>query len=348
MKSFNIKINNLAFTEKNYRNIPEECGLNNENEAEKLIAFIDEWLNEKDYVVVNTSGSTGSPKPIRLKKKAMLISAQMTSNFFDLQDGYNALLCLPMDYVAGKMMIVRAIYSGVNLLVVPPSSNPFKNIKHNIYFAAITPYQLVKSFNSLMKNKVENIIVGGAPVTKEVSEKTQILKSKVYETYGMTETCSHIALRRVNGNNVTNAFKTLDNVKLELDKRGCLKIQVPGITNEMIVTNDVVEIIDEKHFVWLGRYDHVINSGGIKIFPEQVEKKISKIIELPFFISSQPDELLGEKVVLVLEGNTLNPGEEKELYKQLQNNLSRFELPKKILFKQKFIRTDTGKIKRII
>jgi O-succinylbenzoic acid--CoA ligase len=312
--------------------------------VENMVAFLKSWFDNNDYIEVLTSGSTGKPKIIKLQKQSMMNSASMTCRYFNLNEESSALLCLPADYIAGKMMIVRAFVSGFNLLAVKPSSDPFQNLNAIIDFTAITPFQFINSYQSLQETPVKKIIVGGSQVSLHLQKLMESLKVEIYETYGMTETCSHVALRKLNGNNASEYFEILQDIEISHDQRNCLLIKAPLLTSEQLVTNDVVEIIDMQHFKWLGRFDNVINSGGVKIFPEQVEKKIEPFIDNRFFIGTLPDKELNQKVVLLIEGQPLDQVQEEILNQQMSSVLGRYEKPRQILYLPAFEVSSSGKI----
>ncbi len=298
--------------------------------------FISEWYSSDDEMIVQTSGSTGKPKSISVKKKCMRNSAQLTGKTFNLKEGDTALLCIPMKYIAGKMMVVRALELGLDLKVVEPSSNPLNGIKEIVDFSAMVPFQLENSLNQL--NKIKTLIIGGGQVSPKLVEKLQIESTQVYETYGMTETLTHVAIKPLNGPNISDLFRALDGIHFEKDDRGCLAIHASALNPVPIVTNDLVELIDENSFRWLGRFDNVINSGGVKIIPELVEAKLLSIIpNNRFFINGESDESLGEKVVLVVEGNVIEIS---------FDSLEKFEKPKEIYFISEFLETESGKIRR--
>ena len=310
----------------------------------ELYQFILEWLNDNDYVMVHTSGSTGTPKSYQQPKESMKNSALMTQRYFGLGANTNGLLCLPVSYIAGKMMVVRAFISGMNLVVVEPSSNPFLKIEEKIHFAAITPFQLALSLSILMEAMVDAIIVGGGEIPTDLELKCQDLPSDVYATYGMTETSSHVALRAVNGASKSACYEVLSGVTITTDDRQCLMITAPHLTPYTLVTNDIVAIKDTNHFQWLGRFDSVINSGGVKIFPEQVEKKLFSVISLRYFVAALPDSVLGDKVALFIEGEPLTAKEMETLNENMAALLTKFETPKEIVFIKAFSLSDAGKI----
>lgn len=310
-----------------------------------VYAFLQNWFDDSDVIITHTSGSTGQPKKIKLSKQAMRNSAAMTNSFFGLGAGKTALLCLPASYIAGKMMLVRAIVGRFNLICMEPEANPFQKISDKIDFAAITPYQLNYSLETLKTYPVENIIVGGSTVNAKLEKTCKDIPAALYETYGMTETASHIALRKFNGEKC-DYFSILNGVSIRQDERNCLVINAPHLTDEELITNDIVEIKNERNFRWLGRTDSVINSGGVKIFPEQVERKLQTIIDLQFFISSTNDDLLGQKLILVAE---CTKNELKEIEKIVQHStsvLSKYEMPKAFFNTEKFIYSIGNKLLR--
>ena len=321
--------------------------------AEPLYHFLNDWFSKDDFVIVKTSGSTGKPKDIQLQKEHMKNSAIATGNYFDLYPKTTALCCLPIDFIAGKMMIVRALVLGWHIDVVEPSSSPLDSIEKHYDFSAMVPLQLSNSLDDM--HKVYILIVGGGVVSNELQESLQSLTSHVYATYGMTETITHIAVQQLNIfphspvpskeqiEKYQSHYHVLPNVSISTDNRGCLVINAPKVSGEKVVTNDVVEIISDEEFIWKGRYDNVINSGGIKLHPEEIEKKLSSVIEQRFFVIGIPDEKLGEKLVLVVEGE-----EDTATSNRVINlkKLSKFEIPKSVFFVSEFVETETGKIQR--
>jgi len=308
--------------------------------------FLQNWFDDSEFVTVHTSGSTGTPKCIQLSKQSMVNSARMTNQFFQLTSKSVCLLCLPVSYIAGKMMIVRAVVSGFHLLAVEPSANPFINMQESVDFTAITPYQLFHSCETLKNKSVGKIIVGGGPVTSKLELLSENIPSELFETYGMTETCSHIALRRFNGMDKSDCFTILDGITIRLDERECLAISAPHLLKEEIQTNDIVELKGTSSFRWLGRADSTINSGGIKIHPEQLEKKLEGIVPTGYFISSIPDEQFENIVVLIIESQRYSIQELKHLEVQLEKMLSKYEIPKRIYFLPSFIYSESNKVMR--
>jgi O-succinylbenzoic acid--CoA ligase len=296
--------------------------------------FLLDWFDAKSYLELNTSGTTGTPKTIKIEKQAMINSALASGDFFDLKPGNTALHCLPTNFIAGKMMLVRAFILGLDIDFVSPSSRPLLNKDRSYDFAAMVPLQAQNSIAELFK--VKKMIVGGAKMNHELESQLANLKTEVYETYGMTETITHIAAKRVG----EEAFSLLPNIKISIDDRNCLVIDAPNISNELIVTNDLVSLIDEDHFVFIGRIDNLINSGGIKLVPEKIEDKLSQKIHSRFFVAGMKDEDLGEKLVLIIEG------EQQDLDNSIFKKLDKYERPKEIFYVKKFAETENGKIKR--
>lgn len=307
-------------------------------EFEKSIGdFLLDWFDEKPYIDLQTSGTTGKPKIIRTKKQAMVNSALATGDFFGLKPGDKALYCLPTKYIAGKMMLVRSFILGLDIDFVAPSSNPLSRNEKVYDFAAMVPLQVQNSLEGL-KN-VKKLIVGGSKMSSSLEKSLSKVPTEVYETYGMTETLTHVAAKKIG----KKAFTVLPEVSIEKNEKNCLVIHAPKITEEPIVTNDLVEILNHRQFIFLGRADTIVNSGGIKLIPEQIEEKLSNKIPSRFFVGGIPDATLGEKLVLVIEG-------EKEKSPTIDNTvfekLDKYEKPKQIFYVPKFSETDNGKIKR--
>ncbi|WP_298496507.1 AMP-binding protein [uncultured Algibacter sp.] len=303
--------------------------------------FLLDWLDEKDYIIVKTSGSTGKPKNIKIKKQAMVNSAIATGDYFKLKPGDKILNCLPSNFIAGKMTIVRAIVLGLELDMVQPAALPLIDYDKDYTFCAFTPMQL-KNFAKYLKN-IKTVIVGGGRVSQAIVDLIKDKKPNVYETYGMTETVSHIAVKKLN--NFTGAkeeefFTTLPGIKVSKDDRGCLVINAPKLSDEEIITNDIVDVISDSSFEWLGRFDNVINSGGIKLYPEQIESKLQDKIPGEFFIASREDDTLGDKLILVVEG------EKRTIDNSVFSELDKYEKPKEIHFVTNFEETKSGKIHR--
>lgn len=309
--------------------------------------FLIDWLNDMPYVDVFTSGSTGKPKPIRLDKQAMVHSAIATGDFFGIQPGDSALQCLPSNFIAGKMMLVRAIILGLSLDLVAPSMNPLAENAKRYDFCAMVPIQVENSLKHL--HQIKTLIVGGAPASSNLIEQLQNVSTHVFATYGMTETITHIAAKPLNklSKDGIAHFSTLPNITVQKDTRDCLVIHAPRIHSDEIITNDVVEIISDTQFNWLGRFDTVINSGGIKLHPEQIEEKLSAFISGKYFVTGIDDDQFGKKLILIIEDEKkeLDSSKLLETIKQ-SKKFSKFEIPKAIYTLQNFVETNTGKVQR--
>ncbi len=331
-----FKINNFHFDKDALYQLAYTLIKEGQEHEKDLGVFLLDWLDDKEIIQLTTSGTTGTPKTITIKKQSMVHSAIATGNYFNLHPQDTALLCLPARYIAGKMMIVRAMMLGLELEIMLPTSHLDDLLSHKNYdFVAIVPLQAENSLEKLSQFK--KIIIGGAKVSDDLANKLKEIKSDIYETYGMTETITHIAAKKIG----EDYFSTLEHVVISQDDRNCLVIDVPSISDEQIVTNDIVEILNERHFKWIGRYDNVINSGGIKLFPEQIEAKLMSEITNRFFITGLPDAVLGTKVTMVIEGDPM------DIDSKIFEKLDKFEKPKDIIFTPKFVETDTKKISRI-
>lgn len=329
-----FKLNGFHFNEDDLCRVAYSFIKEGEDFEKPVGDFLLDWFDSKNFIEMETSGTTGAPKKISVSKQAMVDSALATGDFFDLQPGDKALQCLPVKYVAGKMMLVRAMILGLDLEFVAPSSHPLDNNEIDFDFVAMVPLQAQNSIPEL--KKVKKVIVGGAALNKALEKQLLKLPTQVYETYGMTETITHIAARKLG----EKAFTVLPYVTISYDDRNCLVIHAPRISDEVIITNDIVELVNENQFIFLGRMDNVINSGGIKLIPEQIEEKLASKISQRFFIASKPDNELGEKVVLVIEG------EKHEIDASVYESLDKYEKPKELVFVPKFKETTTGKILR--
>lgn len=341
--SSHIYLNHKKFSKENASEIPWE----------DIRVFLQEWWNESDQIEVQTSGSTGTPKKVALQKKHMQNSAQMTNAFFGLGSETLAIHCLPARYIAGKMMLVRAMEGQWKMTVLSPDSNPVLQINTDEHFdfAAMIPLQVSHALSqpSLQEkfNKIKKVIIGGGEVSSTLLQQLQFCSNDCYATYGMTETITHIALRKLNGLDKTEEYTVMKGVSINQDSRGCLTINAPALGAEHLITNDLVEFTDFKKFKWLGRADNIINSGGLKIIPEQLEKTIADLItDRRFYISAQADEVLGNLLVLVIEGIPYDDSTSKLLLNHLKEILPKNQAPKKLIYKEHFETTETGKIKR--
>lgn len=316
--------------------------------------FCRDWLMGKDQFTIQTSGSTGAPKKISFSRDQMIASARMTQAALGLEEGETALVCLDTKYIAGQMMLVRSLVIGLNIIAVSPSANPFESIDTNqkVDFIALVPYQLQAILDE-SPNRLDTVriaIIGGAPVAASLRERLTAVKCAIYATYGMTETLTHIGLMQLNGDNSQDYFTTLPDVEIQKDDRGCLIIRTSFLTGP-ITTNDLVELNLPNEFKWLGRWDNVINTGGVKVIPEKIEKQIEGIfrslnITPRFFIAGRPDLHLGLKISLVIEGKPFNEDVQRHLQSEMKRLLDKYEIPKEIKFLEKFVQTETGKINR--
>lgn len=324
------------------------------NSETSALAFCRDWLNGKDTFTLQTSGTTGTPKKVLITREQLRASANLTIDYLGLQKDYNALICLDTNYIAGIMMLVRSMESGMNMYVSQPSANPFEKISSTtkIDFAALVPYQVQSILKSDKRERFNEgiFLIGGAPLSKKTIEELQSYSGKFYATYGMTETLSHIALQRLNGENPENYFQVLSGIKLTIDERGCLVIHAPHINSISIVTNDLVELIDGVRFIWLGRADNIINSGGIKIIPEKIETVVESIfdelkLENRFFIAGLPHSELGQSATLIIEGK-LSEVQEQTIIELMKKEINRYEIPKSIRYSLAFVQTETNKINK--
>jgi o-succinylbenzoate---CoA ligase len=313
-----------------------------------------QWVNFDTKFSFNTSGSTGTPKSIAFERKQLQASAQATIHAFALEPHQTSLICLNPSFIAGQMMIIRSLENSMNMVAIEPCNDPLQQISidEKIDFAAFVPYQLQTILESTLSidklNRIKSVIIGGAPLDEKTILKLQSLDCQVYATYGMTETITHVALKKLNGSDRQGHFRALKGVSLSLDSRSCLVIEAPYLA-EKIVTNDIVELIDKESFQWLGRYDNIINSGGVKVIPEKVEATILSVfknlsIHNRFFLIGMEDTMLGTKAVLVMEGTSQFT--KVEIINALKESLSKYEVPKAIFFVPNFIETQTQKINR--
>ena len=319
------------------------------------MAFIDEWNNDSAYVEVKTSGSTGEPKRMLVEKRRMLNSARITCDFLGLKPGDTALLCMSTDYIAGKMMVVRSIERGLKLIEVPPCGHPLDikhltlNIKHSQFsifnfqfdFAAMVPMQVYNSLQVPEEKErlmaIRHLIIGGGAIDEAMEAELRTFPHAVWSTYGMTETLSHIALRRISGPEASEWYMPFPTVKLSTTDEGCLVIDAPEVCAQTLTTNDIVELKSDGRFRIRGRKDNVICSGGIKIQIEEVEQILKKYMRVPYIISKRKDEKFGEIVVLLTEGDTA------EAQTICQQVLPKFHQPKVYLHVNQIPLTETGK-----
>lgn len=311
----------------------------------EIYRFIINWLSDRDYIVQYSSGTTGKPKEIRLSKKSMMQSARNTCRFLHLQKGGTALLCMPIDFIAGKMMLLRCLEYELNMLITEPKSLPDINTGCPVHLAAMVPFQLSNILDCKGSlNPIMLLLVGGAEISHQLENQLLPLETPVYATYGMSETSSHIAMRRLNGPQKQSTYKTLPGVKIKTDNRGCLVIEADYLQST-VISNDLVELTGPDTFNWIGRFDNLINSGGYKIVPEEVETIIHEKSMLECIAIGLPDIKLGQKLVLVFEENQI-PYALTALKEDLGNLLPRRWKPRDIVTVERFPRTLSQKVDR--
>ena len=311
------------------------------------MAFVDEWNNDSAYVEVKTSGSTGEPKRMLVEKRRMLNSARITCDFLGLKPGDTALLCMSTDYIAGKMMVVRSIERGLRLIEVEPCGHPLADnyqlstIHYQLNFAAMVPMQVYNSLQVPEEKErlmaIRHLIIGGGAIDEAMEAELRSFPNAVWSTYGMTETLSHIALRRISGPEASEWYTPFPTVKLSTNDEGCLVIDAPEVCAQTLVTNDIVELKPDGRFRIRGRKDNVICSGGIKIQIEEVEQALKKYVRVPYIISKRKDPKFGEIVVLLTEGDTA------QVQTICQQVLPKYHQPKLYLKIDKIPLTETGK-----
>lgn len=328
--------------------------------------FLSEWNNDSDTVLVHTSGSTGKPKPMMVEKKRMLNSARITCDFLGLKPGDSALLCMSLDYIAGKMVVVRSIERHLHLISVPPSGHPLKDVDEEITFAAMVPMQV---YNTLQVpeererlSRIRHLIIGGGAIDAALEKELKSFPANIaiWSTYGMTETLSHIALRRINGDESSEWYQPFDSVHISQTEEGCLVIDAPQVCAETLVTNDIVEIepyiynkVEKLRFRIKGRKDNVICSGGIKIQIEEVETLLKPHLEKPFMLAKKKDGKFGEIAVLLTEDEDIKKVEatvrrllSDESEKSSDHKKYKYWIPKEFRYVEHLPLTETGKPKR--
>ena len=318
-----------------------------------LFLFLREWFNDSPFMKVHTSGSTGTPKELTVRKEQMMQSARLTCEFLNLQPGDKALLCMNLRYIGAMMVVVRSLIAGLNLFVRPATGHPLADINESLKFAAMVPLQVYNTLQvSVEKERLQQtdiLIIGGGAVDSALEAEIKRLPGAVYSTYGMTETLSHIALRRLNGASASEHYYPFSSVRLSLSSENTLVIEAPLVCDEVLQTNDMARIYSDGSFMILGRKDNVINSGGIKIQAEEMEKLLRSFIPVPFVITSVPDQRLGQAVTLLLEGQPeLLEGQPdtKEIGNKLQEILEPYYRPKYIWTTDCIPQTENGKVNR--
>lgn len=310
-----------------------------------LEEFLSEWNNDSLFVHVQTSGSTGAPKPMLAEKRRMLASARITNDFLGLHEGDTALLCMSLDYIAGKMMVVRSMERGLKLFTVEPSGHPLNHCQSaiddcKIDFAAMVPLQVYNTLQVPEERKrllqIRHLIIGGGAIDDALGAELKNFPNAVWSTYGMTETLSHIALRRLSGPEASDWYTPFPSVQVSVSDERCLVIDAPEVCPERLVTNDIAEI-SPQGFRILGRKDNVICSGGIKIQIEEVESRLRPFLRVPYLISKRPDPKFGEVSVLLTEGSI---DEARQICERI---LPKYYLPRHYLHVDRIPLTETGK-----
>ncbi len=322
-----------------------------------LVEFARKWIMGEHSFEVFSSGSTGPVKKITLYRKQIEASVAATSEFLGLQSGEKIMMCLNPSYIGGLMMAARGLILDMDVHIVQPKGNPLDEIgNEKIDFASFVPYQIhqiIEGGQLDRLSQIRNVLIGGAPLNDETFSKLSTLPNNLYMTYGMTETASHIALMPIKGEPKDTAFHLLPNLFIGTNEKGCLWVEGNVTNNQRLQTTDVVEIRDEVYFKWMGRNDFVINSGGVKIHPEQVEKIIAREFERigiknEFYISGVSDSQLGEMAVLKIEGSLSDEARVFEnITPAIEQELSKYHVPKGIRIIEEFERTESGKVKRL-
>ena len=311
-----------------------------------LYFFLEKWFDASPVIIVHTSGSTGTPKELVVRKDRMMQSARLTCEFLNLQAGDTALLCMNLRYIGAMMVVVRSLVAGLNLIVRPASGHPLSDIEEPLRFAAMVPLQV---YNTLRvpeeKERLEQtdiLIIGGGAVDDSLEAEMSALPTAVYSTYGMTETLSHIALRRLNGDTASKHYYPFPTVELSLSAESTLVIKAPLICGEVLQTNDIACLYPDGSFTIAGRKDNVINSGGIKIQAEEMEKRLRPFIPVPFVVTSVPDPRLGQALTLLIAGQV----DVRELESKLQTVLDAYHRPRHIFMTESIPQTENGKTDR--
>ncbi|WP_455591720.1 AMP-binding protein [Bacteroides sp.] len=311
-----------------------------------LFVFLADWFDESPTLDVHTSGSTGVPKVLTVRKEQMMQSARLTCEYLHLNAGDTALLCMPLQYIAGKMVVVRALVAGLNLILRTPSGHPLADVDFPLRFAAMIPLQVYNTLQVPEERErlcqTDVLIIGGGAIDKELEKEIARLPGEVYSTYGMTETLSHIALRRLNGTEASSHYHPFSTVRLSLSPEETLVIEAPLVCDGTLVTNDVAKIYEDGSFTIFGRRDNIINSGGIKIQIERIEEILRPLFPAFLAVTSVPDLKLGEAMVLLIEGTTAM----EHIEEIVATSLSRYERPRYVRMVDAVPLTGSGKVDR--
>ncbi|MDO5017410.1 MAG: AMP-binding protein [Porphyromonas sp.] len=332
----------------NYRDIEKRLSDEERTTYHKLFGFLDDWYSDAPTLTVETSGSTGKPQRISVSKHRMIASAEVTCRYLDLHRGDTALLCMDLKYIGAKMMVVRALAAGLNLIVTVPSAHPLSMISTQISFGSMVPLQVYRSLSvqeereKLMAMKV--LIIGGGKINQALENELKDFPNPVYVTYGMTETLSHVAMRRVNGDSASPKYYPLPSVEITRSEQGRVIIHAPNIGVDNLVTNDLCKMDDDGGFVVVGRVDNVINSGCVKISPEEIEAMMEGLVTEPFALTSVADAVLGEALVMLVEGGDDYRAKYDRLLHQL---LPKYSAPKHYLSLPRLPMAGNGKLNRM-
>ena len=314
--------------------------------SKRTASFLENWFDNSDYIIAHTSGSTGIPKEIRLLKSDMKKSARMTNKRLDITDRSRLLLCLSTDYIAGKMMLVRALEANAEIIEETPSNellSEYDGLPFDL--VAVVPSQALNLVSCPEKLKyIKTAIIGGGAISEQLRMRIAECGIRAYSTYGMTETCSHVALAEIGAEG--QPFKAMPSITFSVDNRNCLIINAPDFSFGQLTTNDIVELVDSRTFYWKGRYDNVINTGGIKVFPEDIERKIQTLFHCRFYITSRMSEKWGNEVILILETPEITEVEKQSILDKIKSVLPNYCVPKDIICIEHFNETASGKVIR--
>ncbi|MCB0509357.1 MAG: AMP-binding protein [Chitinophagales bacterium] len=339
MKDFNtLKLNGKIWSKEDLQSYVHSMELK-EDYLLEFWGMLGQLIDDKSYIEVQSSGSTGEPKLIRIEKNKLLASAKMTCRYFELSEKHTALLCLSTKHIGGLMMLVRAFYSGMNLIVQKASANPLLTTEESIDFVAMVPYQVQTCLlqNPEKLKRIKTVLIGGGAIQKQLEDALVKHNIRAFSSFGMTESISHFAVREIGKQEY---YQCLEHIEIELSARGTLILKAPTLLDEKLETNDLIELKGKDKFKWLGRSDFAIESGGLKMHPEQIERKLESAFKERIIISSLPSISLNNELVLVVEG------EKREIKEEAFSELKNYERPKRIFFIEKFPETNT-KINRL-
>ncbi|WP_455628048.1 AMP-binding protein [Parabacteroides chinchillae] len=343
IKKQHLTLEGVVYTQDNIEDLLKTDTNQDTEFRNDLYAFLADWFNESPTITLQTSGSTGNPKKRTVRKEQMMQSAIMTCSFLNLQKGDRALLCMPLLYVGGKMMVVRSLVAGLNLVIRTPSGHPMAGVNIPFRFAAMIPLQVYNTLQVTEETErlkqIDILIIGGSAIDNALEKQIRELPNSIYSTYGMTETLSHIALRKINGKDRSVRYIPFPSVNISLSQEQTLTIHAPCVCDNILETNDIAQIFPDGSFSIIGRKDNVVNSGGVKIQIEQVEKALNSIISCNFAITSIPDPKFGEVLILLIE-------KEEDIAQHIKEILPKYQQPKRIYKVESIPYTGNGKINR--